>query len=149
MEEQLEKIKQETEKAYAGLDKNPYHLQAICVHDGNASSGHYYAFVKDRFNNKWRKFNDYRVTEVTEEDVFKESNGGHSWMTAYWVVYVNDELAKQIQKIDLYQYKPVEKRDKGVLQIHDAYSEIIPAQIRMLVSDDNVKLANEMTDYQV
>ncbi len=73
----------------------------------------------------------------------------HITCKLYWVVYVNDELAKQIQKIDLYQYKPVEKRDKGVLQIHDAYSEIIPAQIRMLVSDDNVKLANEMTDYQV
>jgi hypothetical protein len=36
-------------------------------------------------------------------------------MTAYWVVYVNDELAKQIEKIDLYQYKPIEKREKGVL----------------------------------
>jgi hypothetical protein len=87
------------------------------------------------------------VTEVTEEDVFKESNGGHSWMTAYWVVYVNDELAKQIEKIDLYQYKPIEKRDSGILNYHERYFETIPGPIRMLVSDENVKLANEITDY--
>jgi ubiquitin carboxyl-terminal hydrolase 25 len=113
MQGQLDKINQEIEKAYAGLDKHPYHLHAICVHDGNAQSGHYYAFIKDRFNNKWRRFNDYRVTDVTEEDVFKESNGGHSWMTAYWVVYINDELSHDISSFDLYQYTSTDKREPG------------------------------------
>jgi ubiquitin carboxyl-terminal hydrolase 25/28 len=74
------------------MNKHPYHLHAICVHDGNAYSGHYYAFIQDRFNNKWRRFNDIRVTDATEEDVIKESNGGHGQMTAYWVVYINEEL---------------------------------------------------------
>lgn len=85
---------------------------------------------------------------MTEEDVFKESNGGHSWMTAYWVVYVNDELAKHMQKIDLYQYQSIEKREAGKLSNHNAYYEIIPAQIRMLVSDENIKQVNEIVDYQ-
>ena len=74
------------------------------MHDGNAQSGHYYAFIRDRFNNRWLKFNDYRVSEVAEEEVFKESNGGHSWMTAYWVFYVSDELAAEMANIDLYAY---------------------------------------------
>ena len=30
--------------------KKPYHLHSICVHDGNAMSGHYYTFIYDRFN---------------------------------------------------------------------------------------------------
>lgn len=75
------------------MNKYPYHLHSICVHDGNALSGHYFTFIKDRFNNKWRRFNDIRVTDATEEDVFKESNGGYSFMTAFWVTYINDELA--------------------------------------------------------
>lgn len=58
------------------------------MHDGGAESGHYYAFIYDRFQNKWRKYNDIRVTEVTDEEVFKASEGGDSWSTAYYVVYV-------------------------------------------------------------
>lgn len=76
------------------MKKMPYHLHSICVHDGNANSGHYYTFIYDRFNKKWRKFNDIRVTEVSEEEVFKESEGGHSWQTAYWVVYVQESIAQ-------------------------------------------------------
>ena len=92
MQSQLERLSSEIEKAYAGMNNNAYHLHAICVHDGNAYSGHYYTFIRDHFNKKWRKFNDIRVTEATEEDVFRESNGGHGWMTAYWVVYINQDL---------------------------------------------------------
>ena len=107
------------------------------MHDGNAQSGHYYAFIRDRFNNKWLKFNDYRVTEVSEEDVFKESNGGHSWMTAYWVIYVSDLLAREMLSIDLYKYESVEKRgDPGILSKH-YFIDLIPGDIRMHVSDQN------------
>jgi len=52
------------------MQKNPYYLHSICVHDGNAMSGHYYTFIYDRFNKKWRRFNDIRVVDVSEEDVF-------------------------------------------------------------------------------
>ncbi|MFM7853591.1 MAG: hypothetical protein ACKO96_17135 [Flammeovirgaceae bacterium] len=38
-----------------------YHLHAICVHDGNANSGHYYTFIKDHYADVWRKFNDSKV----------------------------------------------------------------------------------------
>jgi len=93
------------QKTYSHMNKHPYHLHAICVHDGNAYSGHYYAFIYDRFMNKWRRFNDIRVTDVTEEEVFKESNGGSGWTSAYWAVYINEELEKQLNKIPLYTYK--------------------------------------------
>lgn len=75
------------------MNNSPYHLHAICIHDGNAYSGHYYALIYDRFQNKWRKFNDIRVTDISEDDVFKEANGGYGHMTAYWLVYVNGEIA--------------------------------------------------------
>ena len=70
MQAQLDKFHSDIEKAYGGMDKHAYQLQGICVHDGNAQSGHYFAFIRDRFNKRWLKFNDYRVSETTEEDVF-------------------------------------------------------------------------------
>jgi ubiquitin carboxyl-terminal hydrolase 25/28 len=81
MEKQVTALKDKIKDAYANkeMQKMPYHLHSICVHDGNATTGHYYTFIYDRNQKKWRKFNDIRVTEVSEEDVIKESEGGHSW----------------------------------------------------------------------
>lgn len=75
------------------MKKNPYHLHSICVHQGGADSGHYISFCYDRNLKKWYKYNDIRVTEVPEEEVFKGSEGGDSWDTAYFVVYLADALA--------------------------------------------------------
>lgn len=35
-----------------------------------ANSGHYYTYIKDFSLNKWFKFNDIHVTEITKEKVF-------------------------------------------------------------------------------
>lgn len=94
MQNKVKALEQEINKSYAigDMQKKPFHLHSICVHDGNANSGHYYTFIYDRYQKIWRKFNDIRVTECTEEDVFKEAEGGNSWMTAYWLVYVQDSI---------------------------------------------------------
>ena len=42
---------------------------------------------------------------MTEEEVFKSSQGGDSWETAYWVVYVQDSLAKDLDKSNINYYK--------------------------------------------
>lgn len=70
-------------------------------------------------------------------------------MTAYWVIYVSQELANEIAKINLYEYQSIEKRgDPSILTPHD-YLELIPGPIRMYVSDENAKLANEVEEWQV
>ncbi len=118
-------------QAYTGMDKHPYHLHAVCIHDGNAYSGHYFAFIKDRLNNKWRRFNDIRVADETDEEVFKESNGGHSFMTAYWIVYISDDLHREFKNVDLYSYIPVEKRMDGVLANEALYASMIPGMVNI------------------
>jgi ubiquitin carboxyl-terminal hydrolase 25/28 len=55
--------------------QNPYHLHAIMVHEGTTDSGHYFAFIFDRNKKKWYRFNDYKVCEVEEFQVFDESFG--------------------------------------------------------------------------
>lgn len=72
MEAQLAELKLKVKSAYAqkDLEKHPYYLHSICVHDGNASSGHYYSLIYDRFEKKWRRYSDIKITEVPEEEVF-------------------------------------------------------------------------------
>lgn len=54
-----------------------YRLYAVLVHSGErASSGHYYAYIK--IQEKWYKFNDEKVTEACEKEVFQYNFGGET-----------------------------------------------------------------------
>lgn len=77
----------------------------MIIHEGNAQSGHYYAYIYDFYNKKWRKFNDIRTTDVEEAEVFKDGNGGESNRSAYWVVYLNDEIKKELENNNINCYK--------------------------------------------
>lgn len=128
------------------MQKKAYQLHSICVHDGNANSGHYYTFIYDRFNNKWRRFNDIRVTEVSEEDVLKESEGGHSWQTAYWLVYVEDQMAKVLDKNDINHYKVPQNPFALEDFSNHLYGKIVPEVINDVILKDNSQLAKEIDD---
>ena len=78
------------------MKSSSYHLHAICIHDGNAYGGYYYSFIKDHFNKKWRQFNDIRVTDIEEEEVFKQAKGGSGFKTAYWTVYIDEETLNRL-----------------------------------------------------
>ena len=53
-------------------ENGAYHLHAVCIHDGGATSGHYYTFIKDHQKKIWRKFNDLKVDIVADEkEVFE------------------------------------------------------------------------------
>jgi ubiquitin C-terminal hydrolase len=41
-----------------------YELYAILIHSGNASGGHYYAYIKDFTSGHWFCFNDQSVSRV-------------------------------------------------------------------------------------
>ena len=128
------------------MQKMPYHLHSICVHDGNANSGHYYTLIYDRFQKKWRKFNDIRVTEYSEEDVFKEAEGGHSWMTAYWLVYVQESIAKELETTNINQYKvPENPYVLGDFTGH-CYGKKVPGDVNLVVQTENSALAKEIDD---
>ena len=116
------------------MRNNPYHIHAICIHDGNAYGGHYYSFIKDHFNNKWRQFNDIRVTEVAEEEVFKQANGGSGFKTAYWVVYIDQQTLNHLSTVDIYKYKCSEGH---LVDNTHVYQQRVTGAINMLVEEDN------------
>ena len=122
----------------------PYQLHSICVHDGNATTGHYYTYIYDHCQNQWRKYNDIKVTEVSEEDVFKASEGGHSWSTAYWLVYVHQSIYDNLKKEDINRYS-VPANPLGPVDISKSvYGSKIPVDIKDQIEKENQELAREI-----
>lgn len=66
MREQVGNLKSEIKAIYDApeLKKHLYVLHSILVHDGQAGSGHYYAFIFEWDSKVWRKYNDINVTIV-------------------------------------------------------------------------------------
>lgn len=57
--------------------RSEYELQAVVVHVGEYGVGHYYSYVRpDMKTNKWYRFNDDQVDEVTFDDVTADAFGG-------------------------------------------------------------------------
>lgn len=55
-----------------------YDLQSVVIHSGEYGHGHYYAYIRpDIRKNKWFRFDDDRVTEVSFREVKDDAYGGH------------------------------------------------------------------------
>ena len=59
-------------------EDNTYVLHSVIVHQGNANSGHYYAYIKQSKNSKdWLLFNDENVRPADRYEIFKQNFGGN------------------------------------------------------------------------
>ncbi|CAD5223951.1 unnamed protein product [Bursaphelenchus okinawaensis] len=66
----------------AAKQNSKYRLYAITNHSGTMNSGHYTAFVKNQYLNKWLKFDDDYCNEVSEHEIKTEK--------AFILFYTND-----------------------------------------------------------
>ena len=56
-----------------------YELHSVIVHQGNANSGHYYAYIKQSNDNRdWLLFNDEHVRPADNYEIFRQNFGGQS-----------------------------------------------------------------------
>jgi ubiquitin carboxyl-terminal hydrolase 7 len=53
-----------------------YKLHGVLVHSGDVNGGHYFALIKPDRDTRWLKFDDDRVTPVTDREVLEENYGG-------------------------------------------------------------------------
>lgn len=65
---------------------------SVLVHSGDVDSGHYTAFIKPGKESAWLKFDDDRVTKVTQKELFNDNFGGgmngiKRYSSAYMLVY--------------------------------------------------------------
>jgi len=55
-----------------------YKLHGVLVHSGDLHGGHYFALIKPDRETRWLKYDDDRVTPVTDKEVLEENFGGET-----------------------------------------------------------------------
>ena len=60
-----------------------YKLHGVLVHSGDLHGGHYFVLIKPDDDTRWLKFDDDRVTPVTDKEVLEENYGGEPLNGAY------------------------------------------------------------------
>ncbi|PWN37589.1 putative ubiquitin-specific processing protease 21 [Meira miltonrushii] len=107
-----------------------YKLHGVLVHSGDLHGGHYFALLKPERDGKWYKFDDDRVTPVTDKEVLEDNFGGEipnghlggvarapvramkRFTNAYMLVYVRDVEAPEILKPFTVEDTPAHLRER-------------------------------------
>jgi len=108
------------------------------MHEGSSEYGHYYSFIFDRKANKWYRFNDYKVSEESEEVVFREAYGSDdskNKQCAYSLIYVNENIADV-------------QRNLTLIEMNERLQNICPENYSKNVSKDNQRFSHELYNYQ-
>ena len=74
----------------------PYRLHCVRVKEGQASAGHYWAYIYDHAGQRWMKYNDVLVSEASWEELVRESYGGMTNASAYCLMYIDDRMPSLI-----------------------------------------------------
>uniref|UniRef100_A0AAR2IPS3 Ubiquitin carboxyl-terminal hydrolase n=1 Tax=Pygocentrus nattereri TaxID=42514 RepID=A0AAR2IPS3_PYGNA len=115
----------------------PYRLHAVLVHEGQASAGHYWAYIYDHTRKCWLKYNDVMVTESTWEELVRDSYGGMTNASAYCLMYINDRLPHLIAE-------DTDDETGQVLQGMDS----LPPILRRYVREDNRWFQQELREWE-
>lgn len=67
-------------------------------------------------------------------------------MTAYWVVYINEDLEIELRATNINDYK---YQSLANVNLNHVYASKITGETNMKVNDDNFKLENEITDWKM
>ena len=75
-----------------------YELKAVVTHKGrDADGGHYVAWCKDEQG--WVKFDDDKVSRVTEDEIMKlTGSGGSDWHMAYICLYGAKRMQDHVEQ---------------------------------------------------
>jgi ubiquitin carboxyl-terminal hydrolase 7 len=89
-----------------------YRLHGVLVHSGDLHGGHYFALIKPDRDTRWLKFDDDRVTPVTDREVLEENYGEavgspqaaqraqvraiKRFTNAYMLVYIREAVIDEI-----------------------------------------------------
>ncbi|KAI3493363.1 hypothetical protein L1887_41917 [Cichorium endivia] len=109
-----------------------YRLHGVLVHSGDLHGGHYFALLKPEKDSNWFKFDDDRVTPVTEKEVLEDNYGGEipnghpagqigarapvramkRFTNAYMLVYVRERDIDEVLKPMAPEDTPVHLRQR-------------------------------------
>jgi hypothetical protein len=85
--ERMASLKAEIDGMFDEYQDQPYNLYGIFMHEGGANFGHYWHYLWDNEKKRWLKYNDSKVSEVGEEEVFMNTTG--KTFNAFSLIYVD------------------------------------------------------------
>ncbi|XP_030602960.1 ubiquitin carboxyl-terminal hydrolase 28 isoform X2 [Archocentrus centrarchus] len=135
----IDRLTQTLEGMYSDntLCQAPYRLHAVLVHEGQASAGHYWAYIYDHANHRWMKYNDISVTESSWEELERDSFGGMTNASAYCLMYIDDRLPHLITE---------DTDDETGQVLHGMDS--LPPILRRYVHEDNRWFQQELSEWE-
>ncbi|XP_030638857.1 ubiquitin carboxyl-terminal hydrolase 28 [Chanos chanos] len=135
----IDRISQALDSMYSdkSLCQVPYRLHAVLVHEGQASAGHYWAYIFDHTHKRWLKYNDVMVTESSWEELVRDSYGGMTNASAYCLMYINDCMPELI----------AEDTDNETGQLLRGMDSLPPV-LRRYVREDNHWFQQELREWE-
>lgn len=119
------------------LRQVPYRLHAVLVHEGQASAGHYWAYIYNQPRQIWLKYNDISVTESSWEELERDSYGGLRNVSAYCLMYINDKLPHCSAEA-----APSES-DQTAGEV-----EALSVELRQYIQEDNWRFEQEVEEWE-
>ncbi|XP_038565379.1 ubiquitin carboxyl-terminal hydrolase 28 isoform X1 [Micropterus salmoides] len=135
----IDRLTQMLEGMYSdnNLCQVPYRLHAVLVHEGQASAGHYWAYIYDHANKRWMKYNDISITESSWEELERDSFGGLTNASAYCLMYIDDRKPHLITD---------DTDDETGQVLHGMDS--LPPILRRYVLEDNRWFQQELSEWE-
>uniref|UniRef100_A0A3B3ZZL2 Ubiquitin carboxyl-terminal hydrolase n=1 Tax=Periophthalmus magnuspinnatus TaxID=409849 RepID=A0A3B3ZZL2_9GOBI len=135
----IDRVSQELESMYSdnSLCQVPYRLHAVLVHEGQASAGHYWAYIYDHAHQRWIKYNDITVSESSWEELERDSFGGMTNASAYCLMYIDDRMPQLI----------TEDTDDETGQVLVGMDSLPPV-LRRYVHEDNRWFQQELSEWE-
>ena len=117
----------------------------MMIHEGDTESGHYFSFIRDFSQNKYFKYNDFRVGETEDEEVEKCSRGGEGPMNAYCLIYVNEEIHQTLSDKFMKNYE----LQSELSEKSDYYNNLVSDELAALIIQENLELRQNIKEAKV
>ncbi|XP_058865469.1 ubiquitin carboxyl-terminal hydrolase 28-like isoform X7 [Acipenser ruthenus] len=139
LKDSIDRINHTLENMYTedSMCQVPYRLHAVLVHEGQASAGHYWAYIFNHRCKLWLKYNDISVTESCWEELERDSYGGVKNASAYCLMYIDDKLPRLI----------AEDTDMETGQVLEGVDSLPPI-LRRYVQEDNRWFQQEVEEWE-
>ncbi|CAD8202909.1 unnamed protein product [Paramecium octaurelia] len=144
LQQKCDDIEKQIQTNFDDLKNYKYVLQSILMHNGQADCGHYYTYIKDFGLNKWFKFNDIEVQEVTKEKVFYDAFGKNKGENAYLLIYIKVDIMEK----DLQSQMRTYRTSSSFQYLQDTYGSFLNNKQREELAKENLQLQKEIGQIQ-
>ena len=130
LENQLKEMYSEPE-----LLKTAYRLHAVVVHEGQASAGHYWVYIRN--GDTWCKYNDVQISKSSWEELQQDSLGGQNNASAYCLMYT-----------DSYRHGLLYSSSHNANDSLEEHLQSLPVHLQEFVKQHNLNFQEEIMRWE-